>query len=277
MPDNKQRAALADFLRTRRARLTPEQVGLPAWPHRRAVGLRREEVAFLAGISVTWYTWLEQGRAITASEDLVERLSQVLQLNADERRHLFTLAGHPLPKGVTTLVAQLPSRFQWLLDALDPCLAHLRNHRWDVLAWNRAESFLITDWAALPVLERNAAWNYFNNPRRQQEHVNWEQGARETVAHMRMDYARHMSDPAFTALIERLRKNATFERWWSDQEILQERGGPLELYHPRVGQLAFERLTVVVEQEPLLTLRVLLPFPGTDGREKLARIIDMNR
>lgn len=276
MQENKRRAALADFLRSRRARLTPEQAGLPTGPHRRATGLRREDVAFLAGISVTWYTWLEQGRTITASADLVERLSQALQLSADERDHLFLLAGHPLATDQLTPALQLPLRLQSLLDALDPCPAHIRNHRWDVLAWNKAEVFLVTDWEALPVPERNAARNYLMNPAIQQRQKNWEQGVRETAAHLRMDYARHMNDSAFLELIERLRQNDAFEHWWSDQEVLQERGGPLELRHPLVGQLALERLTVVVEQEPFLTLRVLLPFPGTDGREKLERIIQSN-
>jgi len=273
MDDKERRTALADFLRTRRARLNPAEIGLPLWGQRRTPGLRREEVAMLTGIGVTWYTWLEQGRDVKASEDLLERLSKVLRLSTDERQHLFILSGYPPPKDSLEPVEPFQPQLQALLDALNPCPAHIRNQRWDILAWNRADACLSTDWGALPVTERNGALNYFNNLRMRQFVTDWEAGARETVAHLRMDYARSQDDPAFVELIQRLQQNEAFARWWPQYEVQQDETEAQEVYYPRVGKFLLNRLVVPIAQDPLLTLRVLLPIAGTDGKEKLNRLL----
>lgn len=269
MDEKERRTALADFLRTRRARLSPAELGLPLWGQRRTPGLRREEVAMLTGIGVTWYTWLEQGRDVKASEELLERLGKALRLSTDERQHLFILAGYSAPMDIPEPRESLQPQFQALLDALDPCPAHIRNQRWDILAWNEADASLFTDWGSLPVAERNGALNYFTNPRMQKLVTNWETGTRETVAHLRMDYARSQDDPAFAELIKRLQQNETFARWWPHYEVLQDDTGPQELSHPLVGAFQLDRLIVTVRQDPLLILRALLPIAGTDGKEKL--------
>lgn len=276
MDEKERRAALADFLRTRRARLGPAEMGLPLWGQRRTPGLRREEVAMLTGIGVTWYTWLEQGRDVKASEELLERLGKVLRLSTDERRHLFILAGYPPPRDLPEPRESLQPQLQALLDALDPCPAHIRNQRWDILGWNEADVSLFTDWGSLPVAERNGALNYFHNSQMRRLVTNWETGARETVAHLRMDYARSQDDPAFAELIQRLQQNETFAQWWPQYEVLQDDTEPQELSHPLVGTFILDRLIVTVRQDPLLILRALLPIAGTDGKEKL-RILRQNR
>ncbi len=276
MSDTERRAALADFLRTRRARLSPEQLGLPVWGRRRTPGLRREEVAALAGIGITWYTWLEQGRSITVSVELLERLSQVLRLNADERQHLFTLAGQPLPTHEAPPDFSVRPVLQSLLDALDPCPAHIRNSRWDVLAWNSAES-LITDWQGQPAEKRNALLNHFCNPYMQQILPKWEEDGRMMIALFRLEYARYTHSThitAFQELVEQLQNSSQeFRQWWSQHEVQSQRLEPMKFEHPEIGQLVLDRLTVVVQQEPRLVMRVLLPSSAVD-KQHVSRIME---
>ncbi len=258
MSNTERRAALADFLRTRRARLSPEELGLPVWGRRRTPGLRREEVAALAGMGITWYTWLEQGRAITVSVELLERLSQILRLNADERQHLFTLVGQLLPAQTAQPDFYVRPVLQALLDALDPCPAHIRNSRWDVLAWNSAES-LVTDWESLPLAARNALLNHFCNPRMRQILPKWEEDGKAMIALFRLEYARYAHVAAFQELVERLQESSReFSQWWSAHEVQSQRLEPMEFEHPAIGQIVLDRLTVIVQQEPLLVMRVLL-------------------
>ena len=133
------RETVSEFLRTRRARITPQSAGLPAYGgNRRVPGLRREEVAELAGISATWYTWMEQGRAVNVSVETLERLANVLSLDGREREHLFLLAGHAAPPAPAEGSQQAMGLVRQTLDSLNPTPAYLLNQRWDILAWNRA-------------------------------------------------------------------------------------------------------------------------------------------
>jgi len=147
--EHTRRMELASFLRTRRERLLPEHVGLPLRPRRRTPGLRREEVAELIGIGVTWYTWLEQARAIHVSVDVVEQLARVFRLSEDERAYLFQLAQQSLPPTRAEPHEAVRPVFRDVLTAVEPSPAHIRDRSWNVLAWNRAESFLV-DWHAYP-------------------------------------------------------------------------------------------------------------------------------
>src|SRR5262249_34253873 len=169
-------AELANFLRAHRARILPAQLGLPARARRRTPGLRREEVAELIGVGVTWYTWLEQGRDIRVSVEVLETLARVLQLSADERAYLFGLARRPLPASPLDINPVRPV-LETLLTALEPYPANVRDDRWYVLAWNRAES-LIADWATLPPAQRHVVWNHFTNHRLRQILVDWSGDAR---------------------------------------------------------------------------------------------------
>ena len=264
MSNTERRDALADFLRTRRARLSPEELGLPVWGRRRTPGLLREEVAALAGIGITWYTWLEQGRAITVSVELLERLSQILRLNADERQHLFTLAGQSLPVQEAQPDFYVRPVLQSLLNALDPCPAHIRNSRWDVLAWNSAEA-LVTDWEELPGTKRNALLNHFSNPRMRQILPQWKEDGKMMIALFRLEYARYAHIAAFQELVEQLQGSSIeFRQWWLEHEVQSQRLEPMEFEHPERGQIVLDRLTVIVQQEPLLVMRTLLPPSAAD-------------
>ena len=195
--------SLGAYLRERRARLDPEALGYVGG-RRRTPGLRREEVAQRAGISATWYSWLEQGRGGAPSAHALDRLAKALMLTAVEREHLFLLAlGRPPevryqpPGGVTP-------RLQYVLDALDACPAMIRTATWDVVAWNRAAAAVFTDYGALPSAERNVLRQIFLDPRARMFNFNWEGVARFIVGVFRGDAARAGAAATVQPLVDEL-------------------------------------------------------------------------
>jgi len=271
--EREQRTELAGFLRARRAALRPEQVGLTAGTRRRTPGLRREEVALLVGVSTTWYTWLEQGRDIRVSIDMLENLARVLRLDGDERAHLFTLARRPLLAPATAPAEPVRPVLRALLDAFTPCPAHIRNTQWDVLAWNRAEA-LIADWATIPRERRNAVRHHFTDPVLRDRFVDWDGDSRILLALFRMENGHRLGDPRFAALVQRLQEaSAEFRALWPQQHVQRYRDKPIVLVYPGVGQLLLERVILHVALDPPLTVRVLMPLPGTDTRDKLGTLL----
>lgn len=267
------RKELADLLRTRRERLTPEQVGLPMRSRRRTPGLRRDEVAELVDISVTWYTWLEQGRPIHVSTEVIENLARVLQLNEAERTHLFQLARQSLPPESPLLSEPVRPAFREMLTMLEPAPAHLRDAHWNVLAWNRAES-LLDDWGVYPPEERNVVWHHFAHPRLRRLMLDWEQEARTLLALFRMESAQHLEDPWFTTMIERLQQSSPeFRAWWSRHEVQQQRERPIAFAHPKLGHLVLQPVTVQFTYDPRFFLRVLLPSAETDAAARLLQLL----
>lgn len=271
--EQERRKELGNLLRTRRERLTPAMLGLPTRGRRRTSGLRREEVAELIGIGVTWYTWLEQGRAIQVSIEVLENLVGVLHLSRDERLHLFQLARRPLPPVPPHDRETVRPVYHELLTALEPSPAHLRDSRWNVLAWNRAESFL-DDWETYPLVERNVVWHHFAHPRLRHLMVNWEEEARTLLALFRMESTHHLDDPWFTTMIEQLQQvSPEFRQWWSLHEVRQQRERPIAFSHPEVGRLVLQPVTVLFAYDRQLSLRVLLPSPEADTAAKLLRLM----
>jgi len=267
--EQRQRMELARFLRIRRQRLLPEQVGLPSRARRRTPGLRREEVAEYIGISTTWYTWLEQGRAIHVSAEVVEQLARLLQLNGDERAYFFHLARHSLPPTRPLAPAAVPQVLRDLLTTLDPCPAHIRDRQWNVLACNRAESFLV-DWFAFPPSERNILWHHFTNPAFRRLLVNWERDSRSVLSEFRMESAEQAQEPWLTSLVSQLRqRSAEFRDWWPLHEVRQERELPVELEHPDVGRLVLQPVTVLFTTQEHLVMRILMPLEGAETAAKL--------
>jgi transcriptional regulator with XRE-family HTH domain len=270
--DQERRTELADFLRAHRARILPAQLGLPARARRRTPGLRREELAELIGVGVTWYTWLEQGRDIRVSVEVLEQLARVLQLSPDECAYLFALAGRPLPPALTLDLQPVRPVLQTMLAALEPYPANLRDDRWYVLAWNRAES-LIADWAALPPPQRHVVWNHFTNRRLRQMLEDWGGDARTQLALFRMATRRHAGAAWLAEFSDRLQQvSPEFRAWWSEHEVQQQRERAIVMQHPGVGRLVLERVAFVVEANPSLSLRVLLPLPEADTAAKLHRL-----
>jgi transcriptional regulator with XRE-family HTH domain len=259
--DTTTRAELSEFLKSRRARLSPATVGLPNRARRRTPGLRREEVADLAGVGVTWYTWLEQGRDIRVSPEVLTGIARALQLEPSERAHLFRLAGHGLPATEPGPAAISP-RLQRVLDCWDPFPAHVTGRRRDVLAWNRA-SELINGWSRLPDDRRNILWFTFLVPTTRRLLLDWEHEAALSVAALRAEAGGDLGEPDYQALIvELLRESPDFARMWARQDVRGRQEGLKRFQHPKLGRFDLEFTAFQVAEQPSLRLFLYAPADG---------------
>ncbi len=245
------RSELADLLRTRRHRLTPADVGLPAGSRRRTAGLRREEVAQLAGVSATYYTFLEQARDVRPSRQVVAALAGALRLSSAERAHLFQLAGITPATDDQAQAETVAPVVGAIVDRLDPFPAYLKGRRWDVLAANRAARALFADWPARAPGDRNMVWWMFTDPAARKVYVDWEREASDMLARFRAAAARRLDDPDFTDLIERLHQASPEVRsWWPRYEVEPVGGGTKHLHHPALGDVAFQHAVLQVADRP---------------------------
>jgi transcriptional regulator with XRE-family HTH domain len=271
----RRRAELADFLRNRRASLKPEDVGLPNGGRRRTPGLRREEVAQLASMGATWYTWLEQGRDVRASLDVLEALARALRLNQAERTHLVLLGrGEEAPPCKPPAERVSPSLRRLICD-LGPNPALILGRRWDYLAWNDAAVALLGDFAAIPRASRNHLWLTFTDPARREMFTDWKRSSRVLVAKFRADSARNLGDPEFESLIGALRKTSPeFSRAWELHEVSQSGEGRKDLRHPTAGTLSFSHAVFHPAECTEQRLVLYSPLPDNDTPAKLARLIE---
>jgi transcriptional regulator with XRE-family HTH domain len=214
------RTELAQFLRSRRERIGPEDVGLPPGPRRRTPGLRREEVAQLAGVGVTWYTWLEQGRPINASTQILDAVARTLRLDPTERGHLYRLAEIPAVPEYRGEADPLPDGVQAVLDQLNPLPASVYNGRFDLLAWNDGYAAVLPALVTQPPSRRNGLWVLFGMPGCCSGLVNWAQEAPRMVATLRANFARHLDDPVWTGLIGWLcAESPEFAGLWAAHDV----------------------------------------------------------
>ncbi|HEY3992878.1 MAG TPA: helix-turn-helix transcriptional regulator [Ktedonobacteraceae bacterium] len=234
MQEDERRQALADFLRQRRKKLSPADVGLPPGMRRRTPGLRREEVAHLANMGTSWYVWLEQGRDVHPSAQILESIAQALQLTPNERRHLFLLAGQALPPHASSTDECISPAIQRMLDDLNPTPAYVMGRRLDYLAWSKAADAIFSLEQATSPYERNMVWRLFTNSRLR-EHLNWEMMVRSMLAEFRAANARYPGDRWFDELIEDLKHiSPEFCRWWPHHDassVLE--GHKLNILHSR--------------------------------------------
>ena len=246
-----ERGELAELLRTRRHRLTPADVGLPAGRRRRTAGLRREEVAQLAGVSATYYTFLEQGRDVRPSRQVVAALAEALRLSSAERAHLFQLAGVTPAADDEAQAETVAPVVTAMVARLDPFPAYLKGRRWDVLAVNRAARALFTDWEARAPGDRNMIWWMFTDPAARKVYVDWEKEAADMLGRFRAAAARRLDDPDFADLIERLHQVSPEVRsWWPRYDVRQVGGGTKHLHHPDLGDVAFQHTVLQVADHP---------------------------
>ncbi|HEV2661767.1 MAG TPA: helix-turn-helix transcriptional regulator [Ktedonobacteraceae bacterium] len=260
MTDNKLRTELANFLRIRRSQMSPAEAGLPRTARRKTAGLRREEVAQLAGVGVTWYTWLEQGRDIHVSTQVLDSLAQTFRLTPAEKAHLFLLAGqaspaHPVPQREHVN----PFLYQFL-EHMGSNPVYITGRRWDVLAWNRAACQAIADFATMQPEERNIMHLVFTNEEYRRRCVDWEGVAQHVLAQFRASSSQYHHDAHFDALILELQQRSPeFARWWSRHEVQGRQTGRKEFIHPVVGSLVLEHSTFQIEDSPGLKIVVYLP------------------
>jgi transcriptional regulator with XRE-family HTH domain len=265
------RRELAAFLRSRRERIGPEQVGLPPSRRRRTPGLRREEVAQLTGVGVTWYTWLEQGRDINASAQVLDAVARTLRLDAHERSHLFTLAGLP----DTTIAHEcetLCPTAQLLLDQLEPFPACVINARWDLLAFNRVYAGIFPGLDTMPIEDRNCLWLAFTDPRWRDAIVDWDDGVARMVAQYRAAMAEYIDEPAWKSLVARLhRASPDFTAVWERRDVQGTQGPAKRILHPTVGLLVLDYTSLWLEQR--LGTRIVTCTPADEAtRAKLERL-----
>jgi transcriptional regulator with XRE-family HTH domain len=270
----RRRSELADFLRTRRASLQPEDVGLPAGGRRRTPGLRREEVAQLAGVGTTWYTWLEQGRDVRASLEVLEALARALRLTSAERGHLVLLGRGEQGPACRPPAEKASLTLRRVVENLGPSPACILGRRWDYLAWNHAWRVVFGWEPGQDPSTRNHVWLTFMDPSRRELLPDWERGARRLVAKFRADNARHIGDPAFERLVSSLRAaSPEFRKWWERHEVATGGEGRKELLHPVAGKLVFEH-AVFRHEASDQRLVLYSPLREEDTAAKLTQLLE---
>ena len=266
-PEAARRAELGTYLRAQRARLQPEDVGLSPKPGRRNTpGLRREEVAHVSGVGLTWYTWLEQGRHITTTAPVMDALAGALRLDREAHGHLRYLADLPMPEP-EQIADGVAGEFARLLDTLLPSPACIVDPSFDFVAWN--ETFAAI-WRPdrLPEGRCNAVWMAFCEPEHRRTWVNWEQRSHSLLAELRAAAGQHAGDPKFAELIGAVEQNSSeFRAWWASYEVRQSIAGPLRVRTAEVGLISFDVIDLRLCTQPALRLSIHIPGRPADERK----------
>jgi transcriptional regulator with XRE-family HTH domain len=274
MASDERRREIAQFLRRRRQRLSPEEVGLAARGRRRTPGLRREDVAELAGISTEWYAWLEQARDVRPSLDTLTRIAAALRLDPAQARHLLALAEHGQAgsQAVAPPAERLPEHLCLLMRQLEPYPAWIRNDRWDVLGWNQATELVYGDFAARAPADRNMLCLMFLDPRARTLLPQWSEVAPRVVAKVRSAYARYVGDPWYHEVLDRvLQGSPEFAAAWADYDV-QPYEDDLKVFEVEgLGRLTFRytELAVRDDRAPGLTLVTYVPDSAGDTLQRL--------
>jgi transcriptional regulator with XRE-family HTH domain len=266
---------LADFLKTRRAKILPSQAGLPSATRRRTPGLRREEVAQLAGIGITWYTWLEQGRPIRVSNQVIESLSRVLMLDKQERIHLYLLANQPLPAEIPGYQGAISPVLQHVLDNMALCPSLVSDQRWNVIGWNKAACVILGDFSKMSARDRNIVWAMFTDNKFKRLYPDWEQHAKGLLGRFRSTCGQYIEDAWLAQFVEDLKQESSeFCLWWQLHEIKSNNEVYKRLNHPHAGLLEFEVSNFDISDNSGLKMIVHTPMPGTDTDKKMKSLIE---
>jgi transcriptional regulator with XRE-family HTH domain len=275
-PRSARHAELAAFLRAQRARLRPADVGLPEDPRpglRRTPGLRREEVAEIAGVSVTWYTWLEQGRNISASEQVIDAVARALRLGPDQRRHVRGLAGLPTAVRETPVNDVLP-RLQRLVDAASPSIASVYDRYFDYVVWNTPYRLIRHDPAALPAGRRNLLWMMFGDQGSRARLVRWEPAARAVLSQFRAAAGQRPGDRRFAELVAGLSEvSPEFREWWAEYPIRDFRPATIAIDHPEIGVINLEMFQLRPVEHPDMLMVLQVPA-NRDTLQRVASLLE---
>ena len=269
--NEERRRELGQFLRDRRGNLVRAELGLPPIGRSRTLGLRREEVAAFAAVSVTWYTWLEQGRDINASRQVLESIARVLRLTGAEQSYLLAMGGYaPVPTAEVAAIEAVPPHLQALLDALDfPAFAVAPD--WGIAGWNTAYTQLYSRIGEVGAAERNLLWLIFTDPQLRRMLPDWEETSRHFVAEFRAEAGPRLGSAAHASLVGRLQAaSPEFASIWADRGVEGFASRQRVFLHPAVGELVFEQHRLVPSDAPELHFVLYVPTPGTPARERLA-------
>lgn len=267
---------LGDFIRSRRERMRPEIDSMVSrFGRRRTPGLRREEVASLAGVSVTWYTWLEQGRVVTTSREVIESVGRALQLSPEENLHLLRLANYHIENEAYPNSEEINTVLQAIIDQLQyPAI--IANHRTEVLAYNRGASEIIVDFNALPASQRIMTRLIFTDPNLRQRIVNWEEFANYAVGICRSYYDHNLGEPWYEQFVQQMcQENEEFLTLWRQHDVQHKKAIPYTFDHPVAGRLFLQINTFnTINGNENLHCCVFAPAANTDTIHKL---VDLNR
>ena len=267
MPDDaKRRAELGAFLRAKRASLQPADVGLAEGTgRRRTPGLRREEVAQLSGVGIAWYTWLEQGRVLATSDQVIDALARTLQIEGEAYRHIRYLAGLPLPP--LPMSADAPRPIQRTVDNLMPNPAYVVDRRFDIHTWNRSYTAVWRDLGQVPEDRRNLLWLFFTDPGLRELVDGWEGRARALIAQFRAVAGRYPADTRLQRIVANLSETSPeFRDWWANYTVGGFTNPDHVIIHPVAGRIAFDLTQLRFVQHPALTLVLQTPRTTDDRR-----------
>jgi transcriptional regulator with XRE-family HTH domain len=265
---------LGDFLKSRRERMKPDPSDIVGrLGRRRTPGLRREEVAHLAGVSLTWYTWLEQGRVVTVSKEVIISVARALQLSSEEYMHLLGLANYAGERELSPKSEEVDEGIQGIIDQLN-CPAIITNHRTEVLAYNRLATDIIADFREVPADKRVMTWIMFTDPQLRERLVNWDEIAQYTAGRFRSSFDQEVGDPWFDNLANQLcGESEEFQTLWRLHDVQQKKAIRYIMEHPVAGRLFFEQTSFSnINGNANLHCCIFTPVAGTDTEQRLANI-----
>jgi transcriptional regulator with XRE-family HTH domain len=269
--------ALSAFLKTKRARLHPHMVGLPQGSRRRTPGLRREEVAQLAGVSTTWYTWLEQGRDIKVSASVLDAIAAALQLNTDERKYLYDLAleaGFHTPPAPSEQTIISPS-LQKIVQELHYCPAIISDRRCHIVGWNAAAAHVFMDFAELPHVQRNMIELLFTKKEFRSLAVNWEHFVKGFLAIFRAYYGQYVTDPWYAQFIQNMSQAyGEFNELWNQSEVSSAPEVLIEFRHAKAGKMLFDLTSLQVQGGVDLRCSIYTPNAQSSTESKLQKLME---
>lgn len=274
--------ALSAFLKSRRMALSPEAAGLPAGGRRRTPGLRREEVAQLADVSATWYTWLEQGRDIRVSASVLDAVAKALRLNADERRYLAALAMEGTAEGEELAPESRPQELspalRLIADQLVSCPAVFSDRRCRIVGWNEAAAKVFLDFGIIPPDARNMIQLLFTRPELQRLAVNWDEFVRGYLAIFRSYYGQYADDDWYESFIREMEaKHPRFGELWEESRVSTAPEVILEFRHAKAGRMQFQLTSLRVQGGQDLRCSIYTPAPDTGTDRKMARLMETGR
>lgn len=269
--------ALSAFLKSQRAKLLPQSVGLAAGTRRRTPGLRREEVAQLAGVSLTWYTWLEQGRDIQASKSVLDAIATALQLTVDERRYLHALA---LDSGAGTVpsqeeLPQISPALQRILQELRFCPTIITDRRCQIVGWNQAAAHVFLDFQKVPAEQRNLIRLVFNRKELRRLAVNWEHFVKGFLSIFRAYYGQYLEDGWYERFLAEMKEaHPEFDRLWEQSQVSTAPEVLIEFRHSKGGKMLFELTSLQVQGSGDLRCSVYTPAFDTSTEAKLRQLME---
>lgn len=267
------RFELADFLRGKRRHLTPAAANVPSTNRRRVSGLRREEVSYLSGVSLTWYTWLEQGREINPSQQVIDSVAHTLQLSKAEHEYILRLSGHATANIGPDPSVGLPPHGQRLLDALGDSPAYAITDHWFIVGWNHAYELFYPNVVTTPAANRNLLWLVFTDPYVRNLLTDWETDSRRFLTQFRAETGSRVHDPPYVDLVTQLSETSEhFRTGWASYTVDQFTSSERHFNHPKVGALHLEHHQLSLSDCPDLQLVIYTPVAGTGTAQKLAEL-----